>query len=92
MHPLADAIDQFVAECQVYGFGKPVITFPTWEDGMVLMIRSGLSEDAATPIAASTLSFVMRKVIIAFPTRESSREVSAFLERRANNGNWTEDI
>jgi hypothetical protein len=89
MHPLSDSIDQFLDDCHLYGFGKPAIMFPTWEDGAVLMIRSGLMLDAATPISMQSgeddvLGVVINKTLIMFPTRDASKSVSGEIARRVN--------
>jgi hypothetical protein len=75
MHPLCDAIDELLDACQLYGFGKPAITFPTWEDGMVLVIRAGLPMEAPTELVEGELTVLINGVRVIFPTRDASRGV-----------------
>lgn len=74
MHPLCDAIDEFVGEVQLYGFSKPKLVFQTWEDGMVLLIRAGLPIEAATEIEPGVLTVLINGVLVDFPTRERSKQ------------------
>jgi hypothetical protein len=76
MHPLLESIDEFVGDCLLHGFGHPRIGFGTWEDGAVLMIRSGRSLDEARELDAETLYFILKGgVMVFFPKRDHSRGV-----------------
>lgn len=72
MHPLLDAIDTFVADCQLYGFGRPTISFNTWEDGAVLMIRAGIPLDFATELDDQTLCCIINGNMVSFPKRDAA--------------------
>lgn len=75
MHPLCDAIEEFIGEVQLYGFNKPKLVFPTWEDGMVLVIRAGLPMEAATEWEPGVLTVSIGGVLVEFPTRDAQRGV-----------------
>ncbi len=76
MHPLLESIDEFVGDCLLHGFGHPRIGFGTWEDGAVLMIRSGHALDEARELDDETLYFIlMGGVMVTFPKRSASRGV-----------------
>lgn len=76
MHPLLESIDEFVGDCLLHGFGHPTIGFGTWEDGAVLMIRSGYSLNEARELDDETLYFILKGgVVVTFPKRSASRGV-----------------
>jgi len=71
MHPLVEAIDTFVSDAMLFGFGRPTISFGTWEDGAVLMIRAGIPLDHATELDDETLACVINGNMITFPKRDA---------------------